>query len=120
MIYAGATLLIRRRASQRSAEELIQQEAEADRKVLSNLGDGKLKILMFYANPPAISHGAKMLLCYGVAGAKSVRIEPGVEAIRPSLSRCLEVYPKASVTYTLSATDADGKTDTSAIQVQVQ
>ncbi len=57
---------------------------------------------MFYAypaNPPA---GEKVSLCYGVENATEVRLEPAVERVWPSFSRCFEIPSKAE-TYTLTA-----------------
>jgi hypothetical protein len=59
-------------------------------------------ITMFYAypaNPPA---GEKVSLCYGVENATEVRLQPAVERVWPSLSRCFEIPSKAE-TYTLTA-----------------
>lgn len=59
-------------------------------------------ITMFYAypaNPPA---GEKTSLCYGVENATAVRLEPAVESVWPSISRCFEIPSKAQ-TYTLTA-----------------
>ena len=77
------------------------------------------KILMFYASPPAVSRGDRTLICYGVANAASVRIEPAIDEIKPSFNRCLETRPNRSGTYTLHATGSDGKTVTASINVTV-
>ena len=62
--------------------------------MLDETGSGRLKILMLYANPPVIRRGEKVLLCYGVANATSVRFEPPVDGIPgPCFSRCLETHP---------------------------
>lgn len=48
------------------------------------------------------------MLCYGVESASAVRIEPPVEQLNPSLSRCFEVRPAASTTYKLIAEGRSG------------
>jgi hypothetical protein len=55
-----------------------------------------------------VAKGDKTLLCYGVDGATAVRIEPPVEKLNPSLSRCIEVTPQATTIYTLKAEDRSG------------
>lgn len=60
-------------------------------------------IIQFYASPTAIAPGDHALLCYGVENAASVRLEPPVEDITPSRTRCVEVKPAASTKYTLFA-----------------
>jgi hypothetical protein len=70
----------------------------------------QVRVTQFYANPPAIPKGAKALLCYGVEGATKVRIEPPVEKLAPSLSRCFEVTPTHNTEYKLIAENASGAT----------
>ena len=120
VLYSGSVLFLRWRQNRAAEEDAIQAEAKADREVLDRLGGGELKILMFYANPPSIPRGGEGLLCYGVASAKAVRIEPAVESIAPSLSRCVKVEPKANTIYTLTASDAKGRVETRSVEVTVR
>ncbi|MEZ5400149.1 MAG: hypothetical protein R2729_10815 [Bryobacteraceae bacterium] len=66
------------------------------------------KVTQFYASPAAIPPGDRALLCYGVEDAKSVRLEPEVDTIAPSMARCVEVRPKGTTEYRLLAMGADG------------
>ena len=118
--YAGWTLLSRKRANRLHAEAAEVKKAEADRKVVKAYGEGHLKILSFYASPPALKSGEKGLLCYGVVNAESIRIEPAVEAIAPSLSRCIAVSPKANTEYTLRARDAAGESASQSVTIAVR
>jgi hypothetical protein len=77
------------------------------------------KVLLFYASPPSIARGDRTLLCYGVANATAVRLDPAIEDIRPSFNRCIETRPTQSGTYTLHATGSDGRTASESIQVTV-
>jgi len=70
------------------------------------------KITQFYASPAIVPPGDHSLLCYGVEGAESVTLTPAVESIKPALSRCLEVRPKVTTEYILTATNASGQTQT--------
>lgn len=106
--YAGIIMIMRWRGNRAIEDNLRQREGEANREIVQRFGGGELKILMFYANPAQVSAGSRSLLCYGVANAASVRIEPGVEALSPSLSRCVEVRPTADTRFTLVATGASG------------
>jgi len=78
------------RARERAAEA---EKAKADAKIVEMYGSGNLKILNFYGSPGVIRRGGKWLLCYGVANAKTVRIEPGIEALATSISRCVAISP---------------------------
>jgi hypothetical protein len=113
--------LVSRQKADRAREQAAEAEKVAsDRKIVQAYGDGNLKILSFYANPPAVKNGEKALLCYGVANARSVSIQPQVGAVTPSLSRCVDVRPRATTEYSLTAQDASGKSDTRSVAVRVR
>lgn len=107
--YAAWTLWSRHAADQRLEQAAKDEEARRDAQITRALGGDDLKILTFYGSPAMVPRGEKALVCYGVSNAKSVRIEPKIEDIKPSLSRCLEVHPKADTEYKLTAADAKGK-----------
>src|SRR5581483_4675386 len=81
--------------------------------------DPAAKILQFYASPGAIGQGETTLLCYGVENARSVRLEPAVEAIAPSSNRCIQVAPKQRTKYTLTARGAGGDEASQSLEVKV-
>ncbi|MDQ6760980.1 MAG: hypothetical protein M3Z32_14095 [Acidobacteriota bacterium] len=120
LAYAGWTLLSRKRVDRISEQAAQAEKAKQDRKIVQAYGEGALKILTFYANPPTLKSGDKGLLCYGVANARVVRIEPQLEAVTPSLSRCVEVSPKVNTEYTLTAEDAAGKSDRRTVAISVR
>jgi hypothetical protein len=103
--------------AERAAE---QHKAKLDRELLDKLGGDKLTILAFYASPGAIHRGAHVSLCYGVSNAASVAIDPGLGAWKPALSRCLDVQPRRTTSYTLTAKSARGETLTANTKVMVQ
>ena len=78
-----------------------------------------VKITQFYAAKPAIPKGETGLLCYGVQGATKVRVEPPVEQLSPALTRCFEVKPETTNTYTLVAEGRDGTTVRQTATIQV-
>jgi len=67
-----------------------------------------VRITQFYAGEAEIGRGGRTLLCYGVENAASVRLEPPVEEISPSLNRCIEVRPARTTTYQLIAEGGGG------------
>jgi hypothetical protein len=77
------------------------------------------KITMFYVSPPQVAPGDSALLCYGTEGATEVALEPEVEKLSPSLSRCIEVTPKSTTTYTLHAGNESGGHDMKSVEVIV-
>lgn len=78
-----------------------------------------VKIAQFYASTGAVARGEQALLCYGVENARAVRIEPGVESLPPSYSRCVPVTPNQTTTYTLTAEGEDGTVATAKLNVEV-
>jgi hypothetical protein len=75
------------------------------------MGDASkgVQILNFYASPGTIVEGEAAILCYGVANAKKVRIDPPVDRVWPALTRCVEVSPVSDTRYTLFAEDEQGQ-----------
>lgn len=104
----------------RSREEKSQKQAENDRVALEQLGGKELAIQSFYANPAAIQRGETVQLCYGVANAKTVRLEPQANPVWPSYARCVDVAPTKDTTYTLTIADAAGNTKTQTLDVKVR
>ncbi len=77
------------------------------------------RITQFYAREPALPKGEKILLCYGVENAKTVRIDPPVDKVWPALSRCFDVAPSTPTTYALPAEGEDGQPVTKSVTVQI-
>lgn len=76
-----------------------------------------VKIVNFYATSPHVPKGEKEMLCYGVENAKSVWLEPPRQELSAALSRCIDVEPKETTTYTLHAQGADGREATEKVTV---
>ena len=104
----------------RAREEKSRQQLESDRVTLERLGGKELAIQNFYASPGAIRRGESVQLCYGVANAKTVTLEPQPNAVWPSYARCVSVSPERTTTYTLTISDASGNTKTQSLQVTVE
>jgi hypothetical protein len=104
----------------REAERSRQAKEAADaQRTIDLLGGGELKILDFYASPGSIRRGRQATICFGVFGAKSVRIEPQVEQLRPATMHCLQVSPSKSTEYKLIADDGAGHTATGHLTLKV-
>jgi hypothetical protein len=83
-------------------------------------GGSGVKILNFYARDPAALEDSGTLLCYSVINAKSVRIEPAVEGVWPSLSRCVAIAPEKDTRYTLTAEGDNGRAVTASFLLPVR
>jgi hypothetical protein len=109
-----------RSIDRRSREETAQKQLANDRIALEQLGGKELAIQTFYASPGAIHKGESAQLCYGVANAKTVKLEPQPNAVWPSYARCVSVSPAKTATYTLTISDASGNTKTQSLQLTVE
>ena len=104
----------------RKAERMRQaKEAQEAQRTMDMLGGGQLRILNFYANPGHIRRGEHATICYGVYGAKSVRIEPPVEELHPAVAKCFKASPSRSTEYKLVAEDGSGRTASQRLTLQV-
>jgi hypothetical protein len=101
-------------------DERTQKQQEQDRLAVEQLGGKELAIQNFYASPGEIRRGESVQLCYGVANAKTVKLEPQPNPVWPSYSRCVDVTPTKSTTYTLTVADAAGNTRTQSLEVKVR
>ena len=109
-----------RSIERRTREEASRKQLENDRIALEQLGGKELAIQSFYASPGAIHTGESVQICYGVANAKAVKLEPQPNAVWPSYARCVNVSPAKTTTYTLTISDASGNTKSESLQVSVR
>jgi len=109
-----------RSIERRAHDESARKQRESDRATLEQLGGKDLAIQSFYASPGAIHKGESVQLCYGVANAETVKLEPQPNAVWPSYARCISVSPQKTTTYTLTISDVSGHTLTQSVQVKVE
>lgn len=105
------------RELQKQADQKYTEEAQ---KTYEMYGSGQLKIMLFYAVPAVVPRGGPGQLCYSVANATHVKIDHGVEEIKPSLSHCVAIQPVKSTVYTLSAEDEKGNHSVKSLNVVVR
>ncbi|HEX4542269.1 MAG TPA: hypothetical protein VH114_03800, partial [Candidatus Acidoferrum sp.] len=104
----------------RAKQERTQKQLEEDRATLEQMGGKELAIQNFYATPGSIRRGETVQLCYGVANAKTVTLEPQSNPVWPSYSRCVDVTPAETTIYTLTIADAAGHTKSQTLEVKVR
>ena len=109
-----------RRIEERANRDKTQKQLEQDRIALEQFGGKELAIQNFYAYPGTVRRGESVQLCYGVANAKTLTLEPQPNPVWPSYSRCVDVTPTKSTTYTLSIADAAGHTKSQSLEVKVR
>lgn len=74
-------------------------------------------ITQFYATKPQLAAGEQELLCYGVESASKVWLSPPRQELSAALSRCVEVQPRQTTVYTLTAEGEAGQPATSEVTV---
>ena len=120
-IYCGYIFYSRWSENREAEQKAQQRELAADQKTVNAYGGGKLKILTFTLSSGAIHRGEQIDICYGVANAKTVTIDPKPDGETwPSLNRCVNAEPKKDTTYTLTATDDKGQSETQSLAVKVR
>jgi hypothetical protein len=78
-----------------------------------------VRITQFYADSSSVARGQRVLLCYGVENARTVRLDPPGQELSAALARCVEATPSADTTFTLTAVGADGQTATQTLTIPV-
>jgi hypothetical protein len=119
LIYDGYVFYSRWSAKKDEERARAEQEAALARKTLNLLGGGELKINRFYVSPAVIRKGSAANICYGVTGAKTLRLDPPAEQVWPALNHCLQVSPAKDTEYTLTAEDGAGHFVTNSFVLQV-
>jgi hypothetical protein len=119
-MYLGWVYYSRWNENRALVRRMAEPEEARERAIVDAYGGGRLTILGFYAAPASIRRGAKAKLCYGGSNSKTVRIEPPVDNVWPSFSRCVEVAPESDTVYRLIAEDAGGHRDIATTVVKVK
>ena len=122
-VYLGFVFFTRWKSNstieKRNAVKAAEEQHANDVAAVQSLGGSELAIRAFYLSPPAISIGESSQICYDVANAKTVTVDPPVGEVWPSHSRCLDVSPKKTTRYTLTITDAKGQSTSETIELNV-
>ena len=120
LVYDGYVFYSRWSAKQDEKQAQARESTELERRTAAAYGGLDLKILTFYAAPGMIVRGGHADLCYGVTGAKNVRMDPPVDAVWPALTRCVQVSPRKDAEYKLIADDGAGHSVTQKVEVRVR
>jgi hypothetical protein len=125
VLFYVSYVLYSRFESSRNYEQQIQKDRgelrrEDDRRAVEQLGGSELAIRGLYVDPAIIHAGDSAQLCYDVANAKTVTLDPPVAEVWPSHTRCIGISPRKTTTYKLAIADASGKTISQNVELRVQ
>ena len=119
-IYDGSIFYHRWAGNQRARQAQADRETDQARKAIAMVGGGDLKIVSFYALPGTIARGGQTSVCYGVTGAKTVRLEPPIQKVWPALTRCFTASLRKDTELKLIADDGAGRTVSQNLVVTVR
>ncbi len=123
-VYVGVVILTRyeskRKFERRAVQEQAEKRREDDLRAIEQLGGSELSIRSLYVSPTVVRPDEPAQLCYDVANAKTVTLDPPVAEVWPSHSRCIDLKIKKSTTFTLSIADASGKTVTQSVELKLR
>ena len=120
-LYVGWTFYSRYESNRQSEQAIQAQREEARKRQVEQIyGSGEIKFTTFGADSGVLARGETTQLCYGVLNAKTVKLDPPVEQAKPSYHHCVEIAPKKTTTYTITASDEKGNSKSESITVQVK
>ena len=121
-LYVAWTFYSRHQRAQ-EAEQAIQKKQDDQRKRVANqiFGSGEIKFTTFSISTSALKRGDTTQLCYGVVNATSVKLDPPPsEPLKPSYRHCLDIAPKKTTTYTITASNAKGESQSQSLTLRVE
>jgi hypothetical protein len=120
-LYVAWTFYSRYEENRAAMQAIQNKKAEENKQVVDQVyGSGEVKFTTMTADNGVLALGQTTQLCYGVANAKTVKIDPPVEPLKPSYHHCFEVAPKKTTTYTITADDGVGHTKSESLTIQVK
>jgi hypothetical protein len=121
MAYAGWTLYSRHEDNARFQQKFDEKQQADRQRILSQVfGSGEIRFNSFSAANHLLKRGETTQLCYGVENAKTLKLDPPLEEAKPTYRHCLTIAPTKTTTYTLTATDNAGHTQSRSLEVQVR
>ncbi len=105
-------------AAQRAAA--AREQARREQTVNTVFGSGEILFGNFSVDSGLLKRGEHTQLCYSVENAKTVKLDPPIAQIKPSYRNCLEIAPKTTTTYTITAEDGKGHTKSESLTVRVR
>jgi hypothetical protein len=123
-VYVSYVLLSRYESNrtfvQREEAKQAAAQRESDRNAVEQLGGSELAIRSMYISPVEIHRGESAQLCYDVSNAKTVTLDPPEAEVWPSHSRCVNLSPKKTTTYTLTIKGATGDPVAQSVELKVR
>jgi Tfp pilus assembly protein PilE len=121
ILYVAWTFYSRSESTKRAQAEIEAKKQASEKRVADQIfGDGQVSFSTFNADSAHLHRGETTQLCYGVVNATTVTIDPPVEQLKPTYRHCLDIAPKKTTTYTITATDSKGNKKSDSVTVHVE
>ncbi|MFL6417557.1 MAG: hypothetical protein ACJ74Y_18025 [Bryobacteraceae bacterium] len=105
------------------AEQAIEKKQEDQRKRVAQqiFGSGEIKFSTFSISTSVLKRGETTQLCYGVVNATAVKLDPPPpEPLKPSYRHCLDISPRKTTTYTITASNDKGESQSQSLTLRVE
>jgi hypothetical protein len=120
-LYVAWVFYSRHERTMRAQAEIDAAREDARKRVVNQIyGSGEIKFTTFGVDSGVLHRGESTQLCYGLVNAASVKIDPPLPDVKVSYHHCIEIAPKATTTYTITAQNTKGDTKSESITVQVK
>jgi hypothetical protein len=116
-----AYIFYQRHQSDVEAEARFEaQKAESNKRTLDAVfGNGEIKFSTFSIDTSSLKRGETARLCYGVENATMVKIDPPIEQLKPTYLHCIDISPKVTTKYTITAEDGKGHSKSESLELKV-
>ena len=121
-LYVAYTFYSRHESSRKAQEAIAAQQEDARKHQVEQIyGAGEVRFTTFGADEAVVTRGHSTQLCYGVLNATSVKMDPPLsEPGKVTAHHCVEISPRETTTYTITASNGKGDTKTESVTVQVK
>lgn len=120
-LYVGWVFYSRYESNRRAEQAIQRKRAEQNKQFLDQVyGSGEIRFTTMAADSGVVTRGQTTQLCYGVVNARTVKIDPPVEQLKPTYYHCMQVAPTKTTTYTITAADGAGHTKSESLTIQVK
>jgi hypothetical protein len=96
-----------------------QKEEARQRTVQAVFGNGEIRFTQFMIDKTSLKPGETAHLCYGVENASTVKMDPPLEKLKPTYSHCMDISPKVTTKYTITADDGKGHSKSESLELPV-
>src|SRR3954454_3579714 len=121
-LYVAWTFYSRHQSAQQAAEAVEKKQDDQRKRVANQIfGSGEIKFSTFSIGSSVLKRGETTQLCYGVVNATGVTLDPPPpEPLKPSYRHCLDIAPKKTTTYTITASNGKGETQSQSLTLRVE